>query len=163
MDHRAPLIPPLAAQGHLALTEAELVSWGERFGHAAHPPLIVTLSGELGTGKTTLVRAICRGYGVLDDVTSPTFAIVHEYKAPRSAVYHLDLYRLRGPEELPALGWDETLTSQSLVLIEWPERAGRELPADHVPITLQHLDGQPERRLLYAGGHVSGAGIGAPP
>jgi len=133
-----------------------MVAWGERFGRAAHPPLVVTLRGELGTGKTTLARAICKGYGVREDVTSPTFAIVHEYAAPKSPVLHLDLYRLRGPAELPALGWDELVGSDALVLIEWPERAGSAVPADHVPITLQHLEGQPERRLLYAGGHVTG-------
>jgi tRNA threonylcarbamoyladenosine biosynthesis protein TsaE len=162
MDQHAPLVPPLAGHGHLALTEGEMVSWGERFGRAVHPPLVVTLSGELGTGKTTLARAICSGYGVREDVTSPTFAIVHQYGAPKSAVLHLDLYRLRGPEELPALGWDELVASDALVLIEWPERAGRAIPADHVPITLQHLDGQPERRLLYAGGHVTGVAPTSP-
>ena len=160
MDPHDPVIPPLAAQGHLALTEPELVSWGERVGRAARPPLVVTLSGELGTGKTTLVRAICRGYGVLEDVTSPTFAIVHEYAAPRSPVFHIDLYRLRSSDELLALGWDEMMTREALVLIEWPERAGRELPSNHLPIALQHLEQQPERRLLYAGGHVAGAAAG---
>ena len=156
MDH-PPLIPPLAGRGHLALTEAELIAWGEAVGRAARPRLIATLSGELGTGKTTLARAICRGYGVNEDVTSPTFAIVHEYAAPRSPVFHIDLYRLKGPADLAALGWDEIMSSESLVLVEWPERAGAALPADHLPISLQHLEHQPDRRLLYAGGHVAGA------
>ena len=162
MDHHAPLVPPLASQGHLALTEDELVAWGERLGRAVNPPLVVTLSGELGTGKTTLVRAICGGYGVREEVTSPTFAIVHDYAAPKSRVFHLDLYRLRGADELTALGWDELVGSEALVLIEWPERAGSAIPADHVPITLQHLEGQPERRLLYAGGHVTGVAPASP-
>jgi len=151
--HSAP-VPPLAAQGHLALTEPELIAWGERFGRAARSPLIVALSGELGSGKTTLARAICHGYGVHNDITSPTFTLVHEFSAPRSAVYHLDLYRLRGPDELTNLGWDDILTADALVLIEWPERAGELLPSDHVPIHLQHLPHDPTRRLLYAGGHV---------
>ena len=155
-----PIVPPLAARGHLALSEPELIEWGERFGNAVRPPLILTLTGELGTGKTTLVRAICAGYGVEEDVTSPTFAIVHEYASPRSPVFHLDLYRLAGPADLANLGWDEIMTAEALVLIEWPERAGEELPADHVPISLQYLPGQPDRRLLYAGGHVAGAGSG---
>ena len=68
------------------MTEAELRDWGHRFGRSAHPPLVVTISGELGAGKTTLVQAICEGYGVTDEVTSPTFALVHEYEAPRSPV-----------------------------------------------------------------------------
>jgi tRNA threonylcarbamoyladenosine biosynthesis protein TsaE len=151
--HPLPL-PPLAARGHLALTEAELIDWGERFGRAARPPLVVTLSGELGAGKTTLARAICRGYGVPNEITSPTFTLVHEFTGTRSLVYHLDLYRLRGPEELANLGWDDIVSAEALVLIEWPERAGDLIPAEHVPIQLQHLPNDPDRRLLYAGGQV---------
>lgn len=149
-----PLLPPLAEKGHLALDERELVSWGERFGRVASAPLVVTITGELGAGKTTLVQAICRGYGVTDDVTSPTFALVHRYAAPRSPVYHLDLYRLKSPDELTNIGWDEILASEALILIEWPERAGDRVPHDHAPISLQHLPHDPSRRVLYAGGHV---------
>jgi len=149
-----PIIPPLAERGHLACTEAELVSWGERFGRAASPPLVVTITGELGAGKTTLARAICAGYGVPVDVTSPTFNLVHEYPGARSRVYHVDLYRLRSPAELTNLGWEEMLAADALVLIEWPERAGDRIPRLHVPISLQHLPHDPDRRLLYAGGHV---------
>jgi len=149
-----PIIPPLADKGHLALDEAELIDWGERLGRVARAPLLVTLTGELGAGKTTLARAICLGYGVTDEVTSPTFTLVHEYAAARSPVYHLDLYRLRTPDELTNLGWDEILSQDALVLVEWPEHAGNRLPHAHVPISLQHLPEHPDRRLLYAGGHV---------
>lgn len=153
MQH-GPIVPPLASHGHLAVDELELVAWGERFGRNASKPLLVTITGELGAGKTTLARAICRGYGVRDEVTSPTFALVHRYDAPRSPVFHLDLYRLRGPDELTNIGWDDVLGEDALVLVEWPERAGERLPQEHVPISLQHLPDQPDRRLLYAGGHV---------
>lgn len=153
MSH-APIIPPLAAHGHLALSEAELIAWGERFGRMANAPLVVTVSGELGAGKTTLVQAICRGYAVIDEVTSPTFALVHRYAAPASPVYHLDLYRLDGPAELTNIAWDEIVSDEAIVLIEWPERAGDRIPRVHVPISLQHLPDDPSRRLLYAGGHV---------
>jgi tRNA threonylcarbamoyladenosine biosynthesis protein TsaE len=154
MEGHPPPLPPLAAHSHLALSEDELTAWGERFGRAARPPLVVTLRGDLGSGKTTLARAICRGYGVPNEITSPTFTLVHEFVGTRSPVYHLDLYRLRGPDELANLGWDEIMAADALVLIEWPERAANLLPADHVPIQLQHLPGDPTRRLLYAGGHV---------
>jgi tRNA threonylcarbamoyladenosine biosynthesis protein TsaE len=149
-----PIVPPLASRGRLAVTEAELVAWGERFGAAVVAPLVVTVSGELGAGKTTLIQAICRGYGVDEPVTSPTFALVHEYHASRSLVYHLDLYRLSGEAELTNIGWDEIVDAEALVMVEWPERAGGRIPRDHVPISLQHLPHHPERRLLYAGGHV---------
>lgn len=154
MDEHFGIVPPLAAQGRLALTEQELTAWGERFGRAVRPPLVVTISGELGAGKTTLVRAICRGYGVRDEVTSPTFTIVHQYAGTASPVLHIDLYRLKGPADLASLGWDELLASDALILVEWPERAGAMLPSDHVPIQLEHLPDRPDHRLLYAGGHV---------
>jgi tRNA threonylcarbamoyladenosine biosynthesis protein TsaE len=148
---RGPIVPPLARRGHLALTLPELEHWGVEFGRAAHPALCVAIRGDLGAGKTTLVRAICRGYGVTADVTSPTFALVHEYTAPRSRVYHLDLYRLEREVELTNIGWFDIIASGGLVLVEWPERAGALLPADHVPIDLEHLPGDPERRVLLAG------------
>src|SRR6476661_2089263 len=96
-EHRAyhaPLVPERAPRSRIALTREELVAWGESFGRAARVPLVVTLAGDLGTGKTTLAQAICRGFGVTEDVTSPTYALVHQYRAPRGTVYHLDLYRL---------------------------------------------------------------------
>lgn len=153
MSH-PPIIPPLAAHGRLACTEPELVAWGESLGRVAAPPLVVTISGELGAGKTTLAGAICHGYGVREPITSPTFTIVHQYDSPKSPVYHIDLYRLADPRDLTNLGWDEILADEALVLIEWPEHAGDRIPHVHVPISLQHLPDELDRRLLYAGGHI---------
>ena len=150
MTHHNLPIPPLAPRGRLALTREELVAWGERFGRAAQPGTVVAIRGDVGAGKTTLVQAICRGYGVRDEVTSPPYALVHEYAAPRSPVYHLDLYRLRGEDELTNIGWDDVVNAHALVLVEWPERAGDRLPS-HVPIDLEHLPGDDGRRLLLAG------------
>jgi tRNA threonylcarbamoyladenosine biosynthesis protein TsaE len=154
VKHDHDLLPPLAAEGRSALTEQQLVEWGRRLGRQIVPPLVITLDGDLGAGKTTLARAICEGFGVRDDVTSPTFAIVHVYEAPKSPVYHVDLYRLDGTRDLQNIGWDDMVQSDALLLIEWPERAGELLPADHVPIQLRHLEGDPDRRVLYAGGHL---------
>jgi tRNA threonylcarbamoyladenosine biosynthesis protein TsaE len=149
-DHVAPRVPARATGSHLSLTREALIEWGEHLGRASHPPLVITLAGDLGAGKTTLAQAICRGYGVTEQVTSPTFAIVHRYDAPRAPVYHLDLYRLSGPSELTNIGWDEIVSSHALVLIEWPERARGVLP-DHVPIDLEHDPADASRRLLLAG------------
>jgi tRNA threonylcarbamoyladenosine biosynthesis protein TsaE len=152
MEANHHVIPPLAYAGHLPMTESELIAWGESLGRDIHPPLLVTLTGELGTGKTTLVQAICRGYGVVDDVTSPTYALVHEYTAPSKApVYHIDLYRLEHEDELTNIGWDDLIAAHALLLVEWPERAGKRLPKDHLPITLDYLPNDPARRLLLAG------------
>jgi tRNA threonylcarbamoyladenosine biosynthesis protein TsaE len=146
-----PLVPVLAEHGALAMTERELRDWGRRFGRAAHPPLVVTLEGDLGAGKTTLVQAICEGYGVREEVTSPTFALVQEYTSARSPVYHLDLYRLERPDQLDALAGDEYVSARARVLIEWPDRAAGRLPTGRVTLSLQHLPDDAERRLLYAG------------
>ncbi len=147
------VVPRLAERGHLAITEPELVRWGEQFGRAATPPLVVGISGPLGAGKTTLVKAICAGLGVSESVTSPTFALVHEYRGRSGPVYHLDLYRLTRPDELINLGWDDILTAGAVVLVEWPERAGDRFPTDAVPIELELVpgDARGERRMLLAG------------
>ena len=145
------VVPPRATKGHLTLTETELRHWGEELGRGISSPLLVTLTGELGVGKTTLAQAICRGYGVIDEITSPTYALVHEYHAPRSHVFHVDLYRLDSPEQLTNLGWDEIVSARALVLVEWPERAGSRLPEDHLPIDLDYVPDDPSRRILLAG------------
>ena len=145
------LVPPLAERGHLKLTESELREWGENLGRSIHPPLLITLTGELGAGKTTLAQAICLGYGVEEPITSPTYALVQEYSAPRSVVFHIDLYRLESPEQLTNLGWDDILAARALILVEWPERAGPRLPEDHLPIDLDYIVGDATRRILLAG------------
>lgn len=150
-EHGAPVVPPLAPRSRLALTEAELVAWGEAFGRSAHAPLVVTLAGDLGAGKTTLAQAVCRGYGVTEAVTSPTYALVHTHASPRGPVYHLDLYRLESPAELDNVGWDEIVGAHALVLVEWPTRAGDRLPRGTVSLDLEHLPGDDGRRLLLAG------------
>ena len=147
-------LPPLAGTGKLALTEPELVAWGVRLGRQITPPLVITLDGDLGAGKTTLAKAICQGYGVTEEVTSPTFALVHVYDAPKSPVHHADLYRLEGPKDLQNLGWDDLTQADALMLIEWPDRAGALLPSDHLPIQLRYVESDPSRRVLYAGGHL---------
>jgi tRNA threonylcarbamoyladenosine biosynthesis protein TsaE len=133
------------------LTESELRQWGHDLGRSITPPLIVTLTGELGVGKTTLAQAICQGYGVRDEITSPTYALIHEYRAPKSAVFHIDLYRLDSPDQLTNIGWDEIVSSRSLVIVEWPERAGSRLPDDHLPIDLDYVADDLNRRILLAG------------
>jgi tRNA threonylcarbamoyladenosine biosynthesis protein TsaE len=144
------IVPPLAAQGRLRLDEERLREWGRSFGATAMPPLVVALQGDLGTGKTTLAQAICAGYGVTEPVTSPTYALVHRYEAPRSAVYHIDLYRLEGPQQLTNIGWDEVVTSAALVIVEWPDRAGDRMPP-HVPIALEYAPDGDDHRILLAG------------
>jgi tRNA threonylcarbamoyladenosine biosynthesis protein TsaE len=145
------VLPPLAAKGHLNLTEDEMVQWGRELGEAIVPPLVISLTGDLGAGKTTLAQAICSGFGVEESVTSPTYALVHKYEAARSPVYHVDLYRLDSESQLTNIGWDDLMSDRALVIVEWPERAGDRMPPDHLHIDLAHLHGDDTRRVLLAG------------
>lgn len=151
MDAHHHTMPGRAAGGHLVMNEVELIEWGERLGAESHPQLVIALTGELGAGKTTLAQAICRGYGVTQPVTSPTYALIHEYAAPRSPVFHIDLYRIERKEDLEQLGWSDIVNSNALVIVEWPERADDLLPADHLPIALDYAPGRPDHRVLLAG------------
>jgi tRNA threonylcarbamoyladenosine biosynthesis protein TsaE len=135
----------------LTLSETELKAWGEELGRAAAPPLLITLTGDLGVGKTTLAQSICRGYGVTEEVTSPTYALVHQYSAPKTAVFHVDLYRIESPDQLTNIGWDEIVTARALFLVVWAERAGTRIPDDHLPIDLDYMADDPARRILLAG------------
>jgi tRNA threonylcarbamoyladenosine biosynthesis protein TsaE len=145
------VIPPLAASGKVAVTETELRSWGEQLGRAVTAPLAIAIAGDLGAGKTTLAQSICRGAGVREFVTSPTFALVQRYDGARFPVYHVDLYRLNSARELVNLGWDDVLRDDALVLIEWPERSEGHLPADALHIELEHHPTDAAKRLLLAG------------
>ena len=130
------------------LTLHELTDWGERLGASLKPGAIIALQGDLGTGKTTLAQAICRGVGIREDVTSPTFALVNEYHANGGSVFHLDLYRLAGPADLTNLAWDDIVNSGQIVIIEWPERAGDRMPDEAMRIRLDYIPDDDDRRLL---------------
>lgn len=145
------VVPPLAERGRLVLDEEELREWGRELGRASAPPLMITLTGDLGAGKTTLAQAICEGYGVEEPVTSPSYALVHRYSAPRSPVYHVDLYRLDNPAQLTNIGWDDMVSERAMIIVEWPERAGPRIPEDHLPIDIDYSAADPHRRLLLAG------------
>lgn len=114
----------------MRLSADELNRFGETLGRGLVAPAVVGLSGDLGTGKTTLVQAICRGLGARVPATSPTYALVHRYEtAGGQAVYHVDCYRLKAPEEARDVGFGDMERERAIVLIEWPERAGAWAPA----------------------------------
>jgi tRNA threonylcarbamoyladenosine biosynthesis protein TsaE len=131
------------------VAEDEMRAWGEAFGRSLPAPAVVAVSGGLGAGKTTLIRAIAAGLGVREPVTSPTFALVHRYVGARGSVYHVDAYRLK-PKDTPDLGIDDMLREQdAVVLMEWPERlgGGAGAPAFSHRIELEEVDGGARRRL----------------
>jgi tRNA threonylcarbamoyladenosine biosynthesis protein TsaE len=112
----------------MRLSADALSRFGEGLGAALAAPAVIGLSGEMGTGKTTLVQAICRGLGARALATSPTYALVHHYEAGATPVYHVDCYRLKHPDEARDLGFDDMIRERAIVLIEWPERAGAWAP-----------------------------------
>jgi len=133
-----------AATAEARLDGPSVDLWGTLVGEAAERDRVfVGLKGELGAGKTRLVTAACRGAGSLDRVSSPTFALVHEYRGPRGPIWHVDLYRISGPGELPALGWEDMESGAGPVFVEWSDRAGGMLPADRWEIELGFLPGGP--------------------
>jgi tRNA threonylcarbamoyladenosine biosynthesis protein TsaE len=140
--------PQIPAIRDSRFTLHELRAWGEALGRGLKPGSIIAIEGELGTGKTTLAQAICDGVGVREDVTSPTFALVNEYHADGATVFHLDLYRLRGPDDLTNLAWDDIVNSDAIVLVEWPDRAGDRMPDEAIRIRLEYIVGDDDHRRL---------------
>ena len=119
-------------------SEEETIALGERIAKELPPKHVVLLIGELGAGKTTLAKGIIKGLGVAapDEVSSPTFTLIHEYGSEGRA-YHIDLYRLDEPREVTTLGLQDIFDRQAIVLIEWGERFPQFLPAQRTEIRIR--------------------------
>lgn len=102
---------------------------------------IIALKGEMGVGKTTLIKAICNKLGMEDEVSSPTFSLVNEYLSEHGPVYHFDFYRIKDEEEVLDIGLDEYLDSGNLCLMEWPEKIRNLIPDECAFVNIS-LDGQ---------------------
>ena len=101
---------------------AETESLGEQWGRSAASGLVIALSGDLGAGKTQLVKGLARGLGITARVHSPTFTLVNVYNGGRFALFHIDLYRLETPEQIHSAGLEEYLNPNGVTVIEWAER-----------------------------------------
>jgi len=138
-------------------SEAETIALGERLAGELPRRGVVLLIGNLGAGKTTLAKGIVNGLGAAaaDEVSSPTFTLIHEYGGGR--VYHVDLYRLDEPRQVATLGLDEIFERDGLVLIEWGERFPRLLPAERVEIRIRPLaDDEREIEVTQLAGGTHG-------
>lgn len=113
---------------YFAATEPDLLQFAASFALQLKPGQIVYLQGDLGAGKTTFVRGALQALGWQGSIKSPTYAIIDSYPFADFTVHHADLYRLNDPEELDYLGFQDYLTSDAIVLIEWPEKGAGELP-----------------------------------
>jgi tRNA threonylcarbamoyladenosine biosynthesis protein TsaE len=130
------------------VTLEDLAHEAARVWRTVPPGGVVWLSGEIGAGKTTFVQAVTRAAGALP-ARSPTYALVHAYASPEGAILHVDCYRLRDPEEARDLDLDRMRREARLLLIEWPERAGRHAPPPDAHLRLRHGP-TPDARLLEA-------------
>ena len=127
----------------------ETISLGKKISGSLKQGDIVSLIGELGSGKTTLIQGICKGLGVKRYVTSPTFVLVNIYQG-RVPVYHLDLFRLRGVQDLEGIGYEDYLYGRGIALIEWAEKIREFLPPTSIEIQLKRL--APGKRRITING-----------
>ena len=98
---------------------------------------IILFSGEMGAGKTTLIKEFCKNLDVDDEVSSPTFSLVNEYESKVGPVYHFDLYRIQSEEELYDIGYEDYFFSGYLCLVEWPEMASDIIPENHISVKIR--------------------------
>jgi tRNA threonylcarbamoyladenosine biosynthesis protein TsaE len=129
----------------------ETIALGRELASQLAPPKIVLLRGDLGAGKTTLVKGIAEGFHAAshDDVTSPTFTLIHEYRGPVATLYHIDLYRIDTPGELDTLALDDLMTDNSVLLIEWGEKFPRFEREKDVEIAIERIS-ENERKIKIA-------------
>jgi tRNA threonylcarbamoyladenosine biosynthesis protein TsaE len=124
----------------------QTTNWGKEFAKRLQAPVLVLLTGDLGTGKTTLTKGIVSGLGAAneDDVTSPTFTLVHVY-GKTTKVYHADLYRIENFHDFETLGLEDMFTTPSVAILEWSERFPLPSPWPQVRVRLEHLGGDSRR------------------
>lgn len=137
-------------------SSADTEALGEAWGRAAVSGLVIALNGDLGAGKTQLVRGLARGLGSRARVHSPTFTLVNEYTDGRLPLYHLDLYRLETPEQIASAGLEEFLRPDGVTVIEWASRLGedfgeprREVAPPNVRRVFIEVTGDTERQICY--------------
>ena len=140
---------------YISHSPAETEALGERWGRAVPSGLVLALSGDLGAGKTQLVKGLARGLGVTARVHSPTFTLVNEYGGGRWRLFHLDLYRLETPAQIRSAGVEEFLQPDGVAVIEWAERLGAELggqtpagPGRLIRVSIE-ITGETERTIIY--------------
>ena len=135
-------------QNHTSSSASDTERIAEDFANILTVPECIALYGDLGTGKSVFARALIRTLMQEPDldVPSPTFTLVQSYETEKGLIHHFDLYRIRDPEELQELGWEEAL--HNIMLVEWPEKAGFYLPEDRINITIEYSNDSPDKRNI---------------
>jgi tRNA threonylcarbamoyladenosine biosynthesis protein TsaE len=134
----------------------ETTSWGRQFAARLKAPIVVLLSGELGSGKTTLTKGIVSGLGAAseEEVTSPTFTLVHVYGHAAqsvSKVFHVDLYRIENFPDFETLGMEDVFEQPGVLIVEWAERFPLRSPWPQIRVRLEHLEGDRRRLTVISG------------
>jgi tRNA threonylcarbamoyladenosine biosynthesis protein TsaE len=148
----------MSTRDYITHSSDETIALGRTLAEFLQPPKLVLLRGDLGAGKTTLVKGIAEGFGAAsqEDVTSPTFTLIHEYRgsqdrAQRAVLYHIDLYRIDTQRELETLGLDDLISEKSVLLIEWGEKFPRFVKERDLEIAIERLE-ENERRIRVTKG-----------
>lgn len=132
--------------------EKETERIGRELADRLKPGAVVAFTGDLGAGKTALVRGIAEGLGICGRVTSPTFAIINEYEGGRLPLFHFDMYRLSSAEDLFDIGWEDFRYRAGVCVIEWSERIKEALPEDSLFIDIKRGEGEEQRIITLREG-----------
>lgn len=132
-----------------SVTETEEV--GFKLGSSVKPNTVVAMFGDLGAGKTAFTRGFTKGMGIDCDVSSPTFALINEYHGSGKTVYHFDMYRISGWDDLYSTGYFDYLDTGACLIIEWSENIEAVLPENCVKVTINKTDNYDERRIIITG------------
>ena len=133
---------------YLTRNEAETEALGARLAAVLTPGAVVAYRGDLGTGKTAFTRGLARGLGYTGRVTSPTFTIVNEYEGGRLPLFHFDMYRLEGAEDLFDIGWEDYLDRGGVCAVEWSEQVSEALPEGSILVALSRRREDPAWRAI---------------
>jgi tRNA threonylcarbamoyladenosine biosynthesis protein TsaE len=143
----------MAKQEFITHSAEETIALGRSLAGMLTPPTLVVLRGDLGAGKTTLVKGIAEAFKAASaqEVTSPTFTLIHEYRGPQVTLYHIDLYRVDTPRQLETLGLDDLIADNAILLIEWGEKFPHLRQEQDMEIVLQRL-GEDARKIQLTTG-----------
>ncbi len=134
----------------------ETIQLGREIGRGLTPPVLILLSGDLGAGKTTLTKGIANGMGAAgeDEVTSPTFTLVHKYDG-KSRVYHVDLYRITDSHDLETLGLEDIFNEAAVVIVEWPDKLTIRTDWPVIRVHLEHVSDDTRRIVISDDANIS--------
>ena len=140
----------IAPTEFLTHSPEETIAVGRGFVSRLQPPKLVVLTGDLGAGKTTIIKGIAEGFKAdsQENVTSPTFTLIHEYRGLSATIYHIDLYRVDSQRQLETLGIDDLRDERSLILLEWGEKFDRFRNEADAEIRIERI-GENDRKIVF--------------